>query len=156
MEMSGHIHIPATLSSGKERAPGTHCIGGWVGPRAILDTVAKENDIPTPALNWTMVVKLSFSLKQDFNYCVWGWVPVTTAWDSLGLWMEETTSRYEGQLWMYWISSWRLPTEVGPPAWVLGKGLTIPHYKKPSCYKMLNRALYLRALVNTVMKLWVP
>jgi hypothetical protein len=22
-----------------ERAPGTHCIGGWVGPRAVLDTV---------------------------------------------------------------------------------------------------------------------
>jgi hypothetical protein len=25
-----------------ERAPGTHWIGGWVGPRADLDAVAKE------------------------------------------------------------------------------------------------------------------
>jgi hypothetical protein len=26
----------------KERAPGTHWIGGWVDPRAILDTVVKR------------------------------------------------------------------------------------------------------------------
>jgi hypothetical protein len=25
-----------------ERAPGTHCIGGWVGPRAVLDAVVKR------------------------------------------------------------------------------------------------------------------
>jgi hypothetical protein len=24
-------------------APGTHCIGGWVGPRASLDAVAKRD-----------------------------------------------------------------------------------------------------------------
>jgi hypothetical protein len=23
----------------RERAPGTHCIGGWVGPRAVLEAV---------------------------------------------------------------------------------------------------------------------
>jgi hypothetical protein len=28
-------------------APGTHCIGGWVGPRAVLDTVVKRK-IPSP------------------------------------------------------------------------------------------------------------
>jgi hypothetical protein len=26
----------------RERAPDTHCIGGWVGPRAVLDTVVKR------------------------------------------------------------------------------------------------------------------
>jgi hypothetical protein len=26
----------------KERAPATNCIGGWVGPRAVLDTVVKR------------------------------------------------------------------------------------------------------------------
>jgi hypothetical protein len=31
----------------KERAPGTHWIGGWVGPRAVLDTVV-ERKIPNP------------------------------------------------------------------------------------------------------------
>jgi hypothetical protein len=31
----------------KEKAPGTHWIGGWVGPRAILDAVVKRK-IPSP------------------------------------------------------------------------------------------------------------
>jgi hypothetical protein len=31
----------------RERAPGTHSIGGWVGPRAVLDTVVKKK-IPSP------------------------------------------------------------------------------------------------------------
>jgi hypothetical protein len=26
----------------RERTPGSHCIGGWVGPRAGLDTVVKK------------------------------------------------------------------------------------------------------------------
>jgi hypothetical protein len=29
------------------RVPGTHCIGGWVGPRAVLDAVVKRK-IPSP------------------------------------------------------------------------------------------------------------
>jgi hypothetical protein len=31
----------------RERAPGTHWIGGWVGPRAVLDRVVKRK-IPSP------------------------------------------------------------------------------------------------------------
>jgi hypothetical protein len=27
----------------RERAPGTHWIGGWVGPRAVLDAVMKNS-----------------------------------------------------------------------------------------------------------------
>jgi hypothetical protein len=41
MEISGHFHAP------RERAPGTHWIGGWVDPRAGLDAVAKRK-IPSP------------------------------------------------------------------------------------------------------------
>jgi len=33
--VSGQQHAPAVLYP-RER-PGTHCTGGWVGPRAILD-----------------------------------------------------------------------------------------------------------------------
>jgi hypothetical protein len=33
-----------------ERAPGTHWIGGWVGPRAVLDMVVKRK-IPSPSRN---------------------------------------------------------------------------------------------------------
>jgi hypothetical protein len=31
----------------RERSPGTHWIGGWVGPRAVLDAVVKRK-IPNP------------------------------------------------------------------------------------------------------------
>jgi hypothetical protein len=46
MEVSGQLHAPAALSP-REGAPGTHCIGGWVGPRAVLDAVVKRK-IPSP------------------------------------------------------------------------------------------------------------
>jgi hypothetical protein len=38
---------PCDCFNPTERAPGTHWIGGWVGPRAGLDTVAKQK-IPSP------------------------------------------------------------------------------------------------------------
>jgi hypothetical protein len=38
MEVSGQLHDPAVLSA-KETNPVTHCIVGWVGPRAGLDIV---------------------------------------------------------------------------------------------------------------------
>jgi hypothetical protein len=31
----------------RERAPGTHWMGGWVGPRAVLDALVNRK-IPTP------------------------------------------------------------------------------------------------------------
>jgi hypothetical protein len=34
-----------------ERAPGTHWIGGWVDPRAVLDAVVKRK-IPSPRREW--------------------------------------------------------------------------------------------------------
>jgi hypothetical protein len=37
----------------RERAPGTHWIGGWVGPRADLDAVAMKK-ISIPASNRTL------------------------------------------------------------------------------------------------------
>jgi hypothetical protein len=41
MEVSGQFHTLAALLPGK-KAPGTHCIGGWVGLRASLDAVEKR------------------------------------------------------------------------------------------------------------------
>jgi hypothetical protein len=40
MDVSGHLHAPAALSG--ERVPGTHWIGGWLGPIAGLDAVANR------------------------------------------------------------------------------------------------------------------
>jgi len=41
MGVSGQRHAPAALYP-RERTPGTHWIGGWVGLRAGLDTEARE------------------------------------------------------------------------------------------------------------------
>jgi hypothetical protein len=43
MGVGGQRHAPAALPPGKR--PGTHFIGGWVGPRAVLDGC--ENLTPT-------------------------------------------------------------------------------------------------------------
>jgi hypothetical protein len=46
MEVSGQLHAPATLPF-RERPPGTHWIGGWVGPRVVLNA-AMKTEIPSP------------------------------------------------------------------------------------------------------------
>jgi hypothetical protein len=46
MEVSGQLYAPAALPH-RERTPSTHWIGGWVGPRAVLDAVMKGK-IPSP------------------------------------------------------------------------------------------------------------
>jgi hypothetical protein len=46
MEVSGQLHAPAALLP-RERALGTHCIGGRMGPRAVMDVVVKRK-IPSP------------------------------------------------------------------------------------------------------------
>jgi hypothetical protein len=44
MEVSGQLHAPAALPLG-EIAPGTHWIGGWVGPRIGQDAVEKRKSV---------------------------------------------------------------------------------------------------------------
>jgi hypothetical protein len=42
--VGGQRHAPAALPPGKR--PGTHCIGGWVGPRAGLGGCGKSRSPP--------------------------------------------------------------------------------------------------------------
>jgi hypothetical protein len=50
MEMSGHVHILAALTLGKE-PPRTHCIGGWVGPQSRSGRCGEEkNLLPLPGV----------------------------------------------------------------------------------------------------------
>jgi len=44
MGVDGRRHAPAALFPGKR--PGTHFIGGWVGPRAGLDGCEKSHPPP--------------------------------------------------------------------------------------------------------------
>jgi hypothetical protein len=43
MRVGGQLHGPAALPPGQR--PGTHCVGGWVGPRAVW--TAAEDLAPT-------------------------------------------------------------------------------------------------------------
>jgi len=44
MGVGGQSHAPAAFPPGKR--PGTHCIGGWVGPRAGLNGRGKSRPPP--------------------------------------------------------------------------------------------------------------
>jgi len=46
MEVSGKCHALASYTP-RERAPVSHWIGGWLGPRDVLDVVVKRK-IPSP------------------------------------------------------------------------------------------------------------
>jgi hypothetical protein len=50
MEVCDQLHDSDALLLG-ERTPGTHSIGGWVGPRADLDAVEKRKLFPYWELN---------------------------------------------------------------------------------------------------------
>jgi hypothetical protein len=68
MEVSGQIHGPAALPPGS-RAADTHWMGGWVGPRVGLDTVAKRKSYITPTGIWTPVVQpIASSLSCPDSY----------------------------------------------------------------------------------------
>jgi hypothetical protein len=48
MEMSGQLHVPAALLPGKEPP-----VGGWIGPRAVPDTVMIKISSPRRKSNPT-------------------------------------------------------------------------------------------------------
>jgi hypothetical protein len=84
---------------------------------------------------------MQFQITQFFN---WGYtcstltgLIITTAWCVLRLGVEQITSRYGGQLWIYWICSFGQLTRDSALVCLLGVGLT-PHHNKV-CYKMLCR-----------------
>jgi hypothetical protein len=47
--VSGQLHASAALPPGKQ-PPGTHWIGGWVGPRAGVDDMEKRKFLTLPGL----------------------------------------------------------------------------------------------------------
>jgi hypothetical protein len=85
-----HIFLTSTLVRGEwsasrpcrytpgKRAPGTHCIRGWVGPRAGLDDVEKRKFFtlsglelqplgrPARSQSLTLLIYLSFCLSSTY------------------------------------------------------------------------------------------
>lgn len=70
-----------------------------------------------------------------FNYLTLvQWIPCPVVCDTLTLWKEDKTSRYEGWLWMYWIISHGLLTRGGSTAFGFAQGLATSHPKLPALY----------------------
>jgi hypothetical protein len=49
----------------RERAPGTHCIGGWVDPRAGLDDMEKQQFLTLPGLEPQPLSRPARSLNKS-------------------------------------------------------------------------------------------
>jgi hypothetical protein len=65
MEVSGQLHARAALLLGKV-PPGTHWIGGWVGPRAVLDAVVKRK-IPSPSRESNPTIPIVQPVAQRYS-----------------------------------------------------------------------------------------
>jgi hypothetical protein len=65
MRVGGQRHAPAALPLGK--TPGTHCIVGWVGPRAGLDWCGKSCPHRDSILLNIKTVMLLLKCSQDEN-----------------------------------------------------------------------------------------
>jgi hypothetical protein len=71
VDVYSHIFLTSALVGGEwsasrpvrftpgERAPGTHWIGGWVGPRAGLDDVEKRKFLTVPGLELRPLSRLA-------------------------------------------------------------------------------------------------
>jgi hypothetical protein len=65
MEVSGQLHAPAVLPPGKE-PPDTNWIGGWVGPRTVLEAVVKRK-ILSPRLESNTRTQLVQPVTQRYT-----------------------------------------------------------------------------------------
>jgi hypothetical protein len=63
MQVSGQFHAPAALPLGIE-PPGTHWIGGWVGPRVSLDDVEERRILHCRELNLGRNINVFFLLYK--------------------------------------------------------------------------------------------
>jgi hypothetical protein len=62
MDVSDQLHAPAALAPG--RAPDTYRIGGWMGPRAGLDT-ASQKEICAILINRNMATLRIFDITLE-------------------------------------------------------------------------------------------
>jgi hypothetical protein len=92
----------------RERAPGTHWIGGWVGPRAVLDAVVKRK-IPSSSGESNPTTPIVQSVAQRYtDWAITALMPLygyseisssetktsTTAWNGrVAQWSELTLAR---------------------------------------------------------------
>jgi hypothetical protein len=90
----------------RERAPCTHWIGGWVGPRAVLDAVVKRK-IPSSHRESNPRTPIVQTLAQ--RYTDWA---ITTLWDKYYTWNKQIHKIFPVKLstkgWLLWKESIRI------------------------------------------------
>jgi hypothetical protein len=67
----------------KERTPDTHWIGGWVGPRAVLEVVVKWK-IPSPSRKSNPITPIFQSVAQPYtDWAITALVPTVNQMNSV-------------------------------------------------------------------------
>jgi hypothetical protein len=68
----------------EETVPGTHCIGGWMGPRSDLDAVEKRKNLfpllgiePWPSSPQHVAIPTELYQFLEYRYYLWTLVPVS-------------------------------------------------------------------------------
>jgi hypothetical protein len=82
MEVSGQLHAPGCLTP-REKVPGTHWIGGWAGPRAVLDAVVKRK-IPSPCQE-SNCEEFNIKVKVKLSLCLTKYHAIKTYWGNGGI-----------------------------------------------------------------------
>jgi hypothetical protein len=87
--VSGQLHATAALPPGKE-PPGTHWIGGWVDPIAVLDAVVKRK-IPNPRRESKPRTSIVQSVAQRYT----DWAVTTLLIKFQQNWSKQEIKHYE-------------------------------------------------------------
>jgi hypothetical protein len=74
MEVNGQLHTSATLTMGA-RPLQTHCIRGWVGPRASLDSMEKKNLLLLSELNLSCPAHSLVPIPTELSQLLLNYVP---------------------------------------------------------------------------------
>jgi hypothetical protein len=109
-------HTPAALPTGKRSS--THCIGGWIGPRAFLDCCGKsrpyKESIPEPSSQKQVGIPTALSrpYHQGVHFFI---IPplIVTGMYCLTLCRPETPSIHRWKTWCAPERVCTVPTELG-------------------------------------------
>jgi hypothetical protein len=130
----------------RERAPGTHWIGGWMGPRAVLAAVVKrkipsprrESDPSTPIVQPVVQRYTDWAITAHAHY---GVLEINSPWVRSKLLLKVYTycvCVWEGGY--FWLIRGSSVSRVTTTGWTIevrfqaGKGIFSPsHHDQPSC-----------------------
>jgi hypothetical protein len=113
----------------RERAPGTHLIGGWAGPRAVLDAVVKRK-IPSPRWKSNPRTPLVQPVTQHYTSYK-GAENKSTPWPLVTVFKTLPSSRE------WWFSQrWRFQVEVFSVVMTCNVVVGYQRFGEPRCLQL--------------------